>query len=365
MPASLDALARTSARLLVVAAAVVVAALAFDRLRLVVLPVALALLAATLLTPLARAAERRGVPPSVAAFAGTAGLLTVTIGVLVALAPTFAAQLDDIGTGVSDGIERVEAWLADEPLGLPAGAAEGTLERVRDEIRGSTGQIADGLLSGVTLALEVVAGALLGLVVLFFLVRDGRAIWTWLLRHWPPARRARIDAIGARAWAALGGYVRGVATVALAESLMVAIALALIGMPLVLPLAVLTFFAAFIPVLGAILVGATATLVALVDGGLATAALVLVAFIVIQQLESNVLHPVIVGRATAIHPLALLLAVTTGGVLAGIVGALLAGPVVAVASAVLYDGADPQPRREPSATDAVTAPPDRAGSPSG
>jgi putative heme transporter len=139
-----------------------------------------------------------------------------------------------------------------------------------------------------------------------------------------------MEAFGNDAWAALSGYTRGVAAVALFDAIFIALALALIGVPLVLPLAALTFLAAFVPLLGAVVAGAIAALVALVDGGVVDAALVLLAITLIQQLEGNLLYPVVVGRAIELHAVAILLAVTAGGVLLGVVGAALAVPVAAV-----------------------------------
>ncbi len=270
----------------------------------------------------------------------TGGLVVVAGGTLAGLAPLFVAQLDDVIDSAGGGLQDVQEWLAGGTIGLGQDEVDAALARMAEELRANAGQIGDRVLSGVTLALEAFAGLLLGVVLAFFLTRDGAMIWRWVLQRRPAERRAAVDAGARRSWSALGAYLRGVATVAIAEAVMVGAALAIIGVPLALPLAVLTFLGAFIPVLGAFLVGFVAALVALFTAGVEVALLVVVVYVVIQQIESNLLHPVIVGRAVEIHPIALLLAVTTGGVLAGIVGALLAGPALVVANAVFLAADD-------------------------
>lgn len=341
----LDALSRAALRFLLIAAALVVAGLAFDRLRIVVLPVLLAILFSPLLVPVADALQRRGAGRTLAALAATGGAVLVLAAVVAAVAPGFATQVDDLAGSAGDGIEQVQEWLAGRSW-APATELDDLTQRAGRELRENLGQLAGGVLSGVTVALEIAAALLLSVVLAFFFVRDGDAIWSWVVRRWGHDRRAQVDEMGRRAYGALGSYLRGIATVALAEAVMVALALSLLGVPLALPLAVLTFVGAFIPVVGAVLVGGLAMLVALVAGGLTTALLVGAVYVVIQQVESNVLHPVVVGRAVEIHPVALLLAVTTGGVLAGIVGALIAGPLLAAAHAAMPD--------QPSATSATS-----------
>ena len=163
-------------------------------------------------------------------------------------------------------------------------------------------------------------------MVVFFFLKDGDRMWDWLCGLFAPEQRDAVREIGARSWATLGGWLRGQGLVALFDATFIGLALVIVGTPLVLPLVVLTFLGAFIPIVGAFAAGAAAVLVALVFQGLTEALIVLAAIIVVQQVESNVFAPVIVGRVVGVHPVAILLAVTVGLTLGGIIGALVAPP---------------------------------------
>ncbi|HEX6024515.1 MAG TPA: AI-2E family transporter, partial [Solirubrobacter sp.] len=169
----------------------------------------------------------------------------------------------------------------------------------------------------------------------FFLVKDGRRMWTWLLEMVPRRRRDAINEMGSRAWTVLTSYTRGVVFVATVDAVLIGIVLLALGIPLALPLIVLTWVAAFFPIIGAIAAGAAAVLVALVSDGPTAALIVLVAIVVIQQVEGNVLYPVVVGPRLRLHPLVVLLSVAAGGTLAGIPGAFLAVPIATVLGALL------------------------------
>jgi putative heme transporter len=177
---------------------------------------------------------------------------------------------------------------------------------------------------------EVLAGIALAIVTLFFLLRDGPTIWAWCRRLFPPQARTDVERIGERAWTTIGGYLQGVSIVAAVDAVLIGLALWLLGVPLVLPLALLTFVGGFFPIVGAFTAGFAAAMVALVTNGLTTALLVIAATIVVQQLEGNVLQPLVVGGAVELHPLAVILAVAAGGILWGIAGAFLAVPLAAV-----------------------------------
>ena len=199
-----------------------------------------------------------------------------------------------------------------------------------DRVRDNVGAIGGGLVSGAVIAVELAAGALVALVLTFFLVKDGHRMWGWFEGLFSGPRREGARELGERVWSTLSAYVRGLVVVALFDAVVIGLALLVIGVPLVVPLAVVTFFGAFIPIVGAFVAGLAAALVALVAGGVDDALLVIVVFVVIQQVESEVLYPVVVGRALRLHPVPILLAVTAGGVLFGIAGAALGAPVAAV-----------------------------------
>jgi putative heme transporter len=191
------------------------------------------------------------------------------------------------------------------------------------------------VLSGAMTFGQILASALLTVVLVFFFVKDGQRIWDWTARLFPASVRGRVHEAGESSWAVLGAYMRGVVLVATFDAVFIGLGMALVGMPLVLPLAVLTFLAAFVPIVGAFVAGAAAVLIALVSNGFVAALIVLGIVLLVQQLEGNVLYPLILKRTMEMHPVATLLAVSTGGVLAGIIGALVAIPLTAMVATTL------------------------------
>ncbi len=190
-------------------------------------------------------------------------------------------------------------------------------------------------MAGLSSVFGALASVVLVVFLSFFLVKDGRRLWRWLLELAPVARRSDFDEAGTRAWDVLAVYTRGVIFVATVDAVLIGAALLIVGVPLALPLIVLTWLAAFFPIIGAVSAGAAAVLVALVANGMTSALIVLAAIIVVQQVEGNVLYPVVVGPRLKLHPIVVLMAVAVGGTIAGIPGAFLAVPVATVGSALL------------------------------
>lgn len=331
----LEHAAAVSLRLIVVGFTLAVVVLVLARLRLVVLPVVLALVLATALAPPVARLRRLGLRPAVATILVLGAALALLAGGVAVVVPQVASQLGDVGDRAGQGLDQIEGWLSDRVTPWPDdGSLSEEISRWTEQNRDT---VSAGIASGAMLLLEIVTGLLLALVVLFFLLKDGERLGAAALRLVHPERRPQVSAVGQRAWDALGGYVRGAAINGLTEAVLVGIALAVVGVPLVLPLAAITFFAGFLPVVGAIVAGTVAALVALVAGGVADALIVAVIFTVVQQLQNNVLEPLILGRSVQLHPLAILLSLTAGAVLAGIVGALIAVPLVAVVTAALSE----------------------------
>ena len=316
---------------LTAAAALYIAA----RLRLVVLPVLLALVLTTLLYPAVGRLKARGVPAAAAALLVLAGSLASFAVVVSAVVPRAVDELDDLDLGITGGIDIVQRWASDGVLGISGDQLDTWLQRAEEQIRDNASGIAQGAVSGATLLLEVIVGLSLALVLLFFLLKDGERIWGWVIDLVPSGHRDDARAIGDRAWATLGGYLRGVTLVALFDAVFIALTLIVVGVPFVLPLALLTFIGAYVPIVGAFVAGLAAVLVALVALGTQAALVVAAAVVVVQQVESNFFQPVVVGCTVRVHPVAILLAVTAGGVLGGIIGAIIATPIVGVAAAVL------------------------------
>jgi predicted PurR-regulated permease PerM len=263
------------------------------------------------------------------------GAVLLLAGVVLLLVTQVTPQLSTLRQQVTTGIEDVQRWLATGPLNISQDELSGTFDRLRAGFGGDGPGLARGVLTGATVAGEIVAGILLTLVLTFFFVKDGNRFTGFLLDVVGEERREDARAIGRMAWETVSAYLRGVATVGLVDAVLIGIGLVIVGVPLVIPLAVLTFFGAFFPLVGAFLAGALAALVALVAKGPLAALIVIGITVGVQQLEGHVLAPVVLGRAVNLHPVAILLALTAGAVLAGIVGAFLAVPVMAVTWTVL------------------------------
>ena len=304
-------------------------------LRLVVLPLMLAIVLATLLEPAVRMLKRRRVADGAAAFLVLAGTVLLLAGVVALVAPPTAAEIDELDVSISAGIDIVQRWASEGVLGLSADDVSRWLERAEGQVRDNADLIGRGVLSGATLFVEILIGLSLAVVVLFFLLKDGERIWAWICGLFAPQHRADVQALGERAWQTLGGYLRGVTLVALFDATFIGIALVIVDVPLVLALVVLTFFGAYIPIVGAFVAGIAAVLVALVADGPVAAAVIAAAVLVVQQVESNLFQPLVVGRSVQVHPLVILLGVVAGAVLGGIVGALVITPVIAVAASAL------------------------------
>jgi predicted PurR-regulated permease PerM len=307
-------------------------------LRLVTVPVFIALLVTTVLRSPADALRRRGWRDLAATWAVLVGAGLLVAGTVAALAPAFVDELGDVGPQLDEGLGEVEIWLEEGPLGVEGVDLRGATEGLADRIGGS-----ERVVEGVTFAGELLAGGLLALVMTFFFVKDGHRFVEWIGARAGAARRPVLDRAATAAWQALGAYVRGTAVVGVVNGTIIGIGLAIIGVPLALPLAVITAVSSFFPLVGAVAAGAVAALVALVSGGPVDALLVLGLVVVVQQVEGDVLSPIVVGRALRLHPLVVLVAVTAGAVIAGLLGAFLAVPLVGVIAAIATSSTQDDP----------------------
>ncbi|MEU7905695.1 AI-2E family transporter [Actinoplanes sp. NPDC049118] len=324
-------------------------------LHLVVVPVAVALLLAALFEPAVRALRKRGVNRSLAAgMVLVGGLVAVTAG-LGLIVQTVISQFDDLSTQVREGVQQIQTWLARGPMHLTQAQLSGTVDQLLQKISENQGAITSGALSTATTLGELLAGFLLVLFTLYFFLRDGAQIWQFLCRLLPRPARIPAARAGHYSWHTLSSYVRATVLVAFIDAVGIGIGLAVLRVPLALPLAALVFLGSFIPVIGATLSGAVAVLVALVTRGPIVALIALAVVIAVQQLEGHVLQPLIMGHAVALHPLAVILAIATGVTVAGIIGALVAVPLLAVANTAVrylteHPRGEPTPDREPPGT---------------
>jgi predicted PurR-regulated permease PerM len=334
VPAWLDTTAQLTWRALVVLAGLTALVLLVTRLYLVSLPVVIALILATIAVPPARRLERRGLPRLAAATVVVAGGGGLLVGGVSLLVPAFSRQVGDLGPTVVDAFTRLLEWLEASPLGLDRAQLDGLLEDALGNVGAVSGELAARAGSIAIVVGEVLTALVLAVVLLFFFVKDGEELVGWFIARTPARYRDDLRAAGARGWGALAGYVRGTAAIALIDAVGVGIGLLIVGVPLVLPLTVLVFVGGFVPVIGAFTSGLLATLVALATGGLSAALAVLAVVLVVQQVEGNVLQPVIMRRAVALHPVVILGVLTAGTVVVGLAGAFLAVPLAATVAAV-------------------------------
>ncbi|GAA3958185.1 AI-2E family transporter [Actinoplanes auranticolor] len=327
-------------------------------LHVVIIPVVVALLLAALFQPAAAALVKRGMKRSLAAGLVLIAALLLVFGGLSLIVRTFISQIDDLSAQVSDGINEVQDWLSRGPLHLSNAEVSQYVDRVQQAITQNQGALTSGALSTATTLGEVVTGFFLVLFTLFFFLRDGGQIWSFLCRLLPREARVPTARAGHYSWHTLVSYVHATVLVAFVDAVGIGIGLFVLQVPLALPLAALVFLGAFIPVVGATITGLVAILVALVANGPVTALIVLAVVIAVQQLEGHVLQPLIMGRAVALHPLAVILAIATGIVVAGIVGGLIAVPLLAVLNTAIrylvrHPSGDPTPDRKPPGTEST------------
>jgi predicted PurR-regulated permease PerM len=331
----LRAAAGWSWRILTIAAAVYLVLLLITELRILALALIGALLTTALIHPLFRRLHGFGLGRGPAAGLTVLTLVLGATAVMTFLSATTVAQLPELRATVGTGLTQIREWLVTGPLRLDAERIERLNDTVVTQLQENRARLATGALSGATLLLEMLGGAVLGLFATFFFLYDGPGLWGWVTRLFAPTARGAVAGAGGVAWQTLTGYIRGTVLVALVDAVFIGLGLLVVGVPLVAPLAVLTFFGAFIPIAGATLAGIAAVLVALVSKGFVAALVITGVVLVVQQVEGHVLQPLVLGKSTRLHPLAIVLSITAGATLAGVPGAVVAVPVVAVLNRVV------------------------------
>lgn len=329
VPRWLQTSAAWSWRFLLLAAALYVAARVAALLYIVVVPCAAAILLTALLQPLTARLRRRGMSPLAAtwctlllAIAGLGGAGWLVTTRVQADYPSLVTQFKHTTT-------QVQAWLAGPPFHLHTGNLQQLSNDVVKYLSQHKSAVEGTVVTGSKIVVEVLAGVVLCFFVSFFLIKDGDRIWRWLTSRFQPERKRRADLAGAAAWKAVVYYVRGTVTVAAIHSVVMGVTLTIIGAPLVAPLALFMFLAAFVPLVGVLVAGALALLVVLATKGWIAAIIVLVVMVVMNQLEGHLLQPQVVGKMVRLHPLAVILVLAVGGVVAGIAGAVVAVPITA------------------------------------
>ncbi len=316
-------------RLLVLLVAACAVLWILAKLELIVVPVALATMLAALLLPAVDWLDRRGAPRGGAVALTLLSSIAVLGGILTFVVSQFIAGLPGLTDQVTHSVDSLRNWLIDGPPHLSKEQIDHAGDAMIDAIRNNQTKLTSGALSTAATVTEIVTGALLVLFTLIFLLHGGRNIWGFLTRIFPLSVRDRVHEAGAAGFHSLIGYIRATFVVALVDAIGIGTGLAIMGVPLALPLASLVFLGAFVPLVGAVVSGFLAVIVALLAKGFIYAMITLGLIIAVQQLEAHVLQPLVMGRAVSIHPLAVVLGITAGGVLAGIAGALLAVPTIA------------------------------------
>ena len=353
MPADDDAVdpfvrkaAAWSWRLLVILAAVAALLWLLWRLQVIVVPLALAVILTALLLPAVYRLDLWGIPRGGAVALVLLGGLSAFGGIMTFVVSQFISGLPDLVEQVTRSIDNATRWLIDGPLHLSREQIDNAGDTAITALRDNQERLTTGALSTAATLTEIIAGALLMLFTLIFLLYGGRNIYDFLTKIVPAHTRNRVRDAGRAGFGSLIGYVRATFLVALVDAVGIGAGLAIIGVPLALPLASLVFLGAFIPLVGAVLTGFLAVIVALLAKGFIYALIALGLIIAVQQLEAHVLQPLVMGRAVSIHPLAIVLAISTGAVLAGIIGALLAVPLVAFLNSAVRVLAAPDPGAE-------------------
>lgn len=334
VPYGVRAAADWTWRLLVIAAGLALVGWFAWEMRVVIFPVVAAVLIAALLAPAVRRLRAAGWNRGLSAAVVVIAFLVLVAGLLTVVGDAVGDQFGEVAERAEEGLQSIQQWLAGPPFNLSAEQFQDWIDRAVESLSQNREAITAGALSTATLAIELITGILLGLFSLIFFLYDGDRIWAWLVRLMPRVSRERVYTAGHLAWLTLTQYVRGTVLVALFDATFISILLLVLGVPLALPLGVLVFFGAFVPLVGAFVTGALAVLVALVANGWLQALIVLLGIVAIQQLEGHVFQPFVLGRMVRVHPLAVVIAVALGAYAAGIIGAVVAVPLVAVANTV-------------------------------
>lgn len=306
------------------------------RLAQVLVPLAIALLLAALLSPAVRILrERLRLPASAATAIVLFGGVLLTVGFLTLLVTQLIDGMPGLAENAAAGLQQVREWLRTGPLHMSTSQLDGAFDAAGAWVRDNRQNLTSGLFATAGAGFEVLITAMLIIVVTFFFLRDGRRLWQLSMITLPRRVRRRVLEAGDAGWLTLVAYVRATVIVAFIDAVGIGLALVLLRVEFAFLLAALVFLASFIPIIGATVSGAVAVLVALVDKGPLTALIVLIAVIVVQQVEGHVLQPLIMGRAVSIHPLAVIVALAAGVAVAGIIGALVSVPLVAVLNTAL------------------------------
>jgi putative heme transporter len=333
-----------AAQVLLILTLVAVSIYGLLQIRLLVIPVMIALILAAAIGPFVNVMRRKGVPGALATVIAFLSLLVLLAATTTVIVMAVRSEWDELVTAAASGLDELQSFLLTGPLPIDQAQINEAREALIDFA--TSQQVRSGALTGLSAVTEFIAGTTLMVVVLFFFLKDGEKIWNFFLRPFGGRRAAKLRRAGSRTLEVLGGYVRGTAIIALVDATAIGIALLILQVPLAIPLAMIVFLGAFIPLVGATVAGILAALVALVANGPVVALIVVIIVIAVNQLEGDLLQPIVMGNALKLHALVILFALTAGTILAGIIGAVLSVPLAAVVWAILQVWTAEDPRVE-------------------
>lgn len=322
-----------AAQVLLILLLAAVSVYALMQIKLLVIPVLIALILAAAIGPFVNMLRRRHIPGGLATGIAFIALLALLAGVGTVIYLSVRNQWGELSQQASSGLDELEKFLLTGPVPLDKEQLDQARQGIIDFATSS--QARSGAITGLSVVTEFLAGTALMIVILFFFLKDGAKIWNFLLRPFTGLREAKLRRVGRRTLEVLGGYVRGTAIVALVDTIAIGAALLILQVPLAFPLAIIVFIGAFVPLVGATVAGILAALVALVANGPVVALIVVAVVVAVNQLEGDLLQPVVMGKSLQLHALVILMALTAGTILAGIVGAVLSVPLAAVVWAII------------------------------
>lgn len=301
----------------------------------IILPVVLSIIVCTVLWPPVKWLRRKGLPPALAVLIVLLIAVGVVAGVIAAVAPGIVDQSTELADRASQGVIQVQDWLHGPPLNVSDDQLDSAVAAITDRLQSSSAQIASGLFTGVSAATSALVTLFTVVVATFFFLKDGPRFVPWLRRTAGKPAAPHLAEVLTRVWTTLGGFIRTQALVSLVDAVLIGIGLVILGVPLAYALAIITFIGGFVPIVGAFVAGGLAVLIALVSNGVVTALIVLAIILAVQQLEGNILQPWLQSKSMNLHAVIVLLAVTLGATVFGVIGAFLAVPVAASLAVVL------------------------------
>lgn len=306
-----------------------------SRISFLIIPVMVAALLAGLLSPVVGWLKKHRLPSGLAVAVTVLGFIGLIAGSLALVGRQLIAGFGELWSEALAGVRQIQDWLAEGPLHVTADQMDQYLKEATAALQNNTSSIVSGALSFGSTAGHFAAGLILALFILIFFLLEGARIWAFLVSLLPRKARAATFGAGRKGWASMVSYARIQMFVAFVDAVGIGAGAAIIGVPLALPLGVLVFIGSFIPIVGALVTGAIAVLLALVANGPINALIMLGIVLLVQQLESHILQPLVMGKAVALHPVAVILSVAAGSYLAGIPGALFSVPILAVANTAI------------------------------